>query len=151
MLLRRLRAAGVLGLMWAILCAPFGVAMQLTLALSVIGMPSGRDLWYIVWIGAASGAGWGLASGFAFAAALAVLERRRSMEQLARRRVVAWAALSGALFPIAVIAVVIPSVGVLLADMVPVLVAVSVSAVYGAVVGDGLLRAALSAKRIEGA
>jgi hypothetical protein len=151
MLLRRLRAAGVLGLMWALLCAPFGIAIYLALAAVATDFPlSARDLLGLVVTGVTVGTIWGLASGLVFAAALAALERRGGVEHLSRRRVVGWGALSGAAFPIVVTAVTLP-VAVLVADIVPILAIVGAGTAYGAVVGGGLLTAALGAKRIEGA
>lgn len=151
MLLRRLRAAAVLGVMWALLCVPFGIALYFVMALWVSDLyVSGRDLWNLVVYGASIGAAWGLVSGLVFAAALAALERRGGVEHLARRRVVGWGALSGAALPITVLTLTVP-LAVLLADIVPFLMIVGAGTAYGGVVGGGLLTAALGAKRIEGA
>jgi hypothetical protein len=70
---------------------------------------SGRDLLHLVSRGVLIGGLWGLASGAIFASALAAAERRGGIEHLARHRVVGWGAVSGAIFPVIVAAVVTAS------------------------------------------
>jgi hypothetical protein len=137
MLLRRLRAAVVLAVAWAVLWAPFGVATELLLAVWVTGLGlSGRDMLFLVGAGAVGGALWGLASGLLFSAALAAVERRGAVEHLERRRILGWGALSGAAFPTVLFAVIDQGSATLLDAIVAALAIIGLSASYGALVAS---------------
>lgn len=152
--LRRLRAASVLALAWAVLWAPFGAAMYVLLIAWVVDFSlSRRDALYGAAGGTAAGAVWGVVSGTIFAAALAAVERSGGIERLARRRVISWGALSGAVFPVVLGATVASITGSVrgVSAILSLLAVVGAGALYGALVAGGLLAAASGAAPTEGA
>jgi len=94
-LLRRIRGAGIIAVLWGIAWLAAGIALGLLmqwvgffdtglLGLSFLGF----------WTGI------GVLSGAVFAALLATLERNQTLERLSARRVAVWGALGGATVPV---------------------------------------------------
>jgi hypothetical protein len=151
--LRRVRAAAVLALAWAVLWAPFGAVLFVLFAGWVVDdfWLSWRDLLRLLGRGAYFGGVWGLVSGAIFAAALGAAERRGGVEHLARRRVIGWGALSGAGFPMIAVLMLAASIrdgGVYLPGL---LAGMGVGALFGALVAGSLLSAAGRTTVTEGA
>jgi hypothetical protein len=121
--LKRIRAAGVMGLMWAAVWAPVGVLVGLVID------PHGAmdEMWFLVF-------GYpGFLGGVVFSGVLAMRERKRRVDELSVRRVGAWGAVAG-----------------LLVGTLPFLLGtptgrVPLGALFGAVVGSTTLLSALSA------
>jgi hypothetical protein len=121
--IKRVRAAVVMGLMWAAVWAPVGVLVGL-----VIDPRDAMDeMWFLVF-------GYpGFLGGVVFSAVLATRERKRHVDDLSVRRVGAWGAVAG-----------------LLVGTLPFLLGTATSRVplwslYSAVVGTTTLLSALSA------
>ena len=121
--LKRVRAAGAMGLMWAAVWAPVGVLVGLVID------PRGAmdEMWFLVF-------GYpGLLGGVVFSGVLAMQERKRRVTELSVPRVGAWGAVAG-----------------LLVGTLPFLLGtatgrVPLGALFGAVVGSTTLLSALSA------
>lgn len=85
--LRGIRAAVVMGLVWAVVWAPIGVLVGL------IVDPDGSmdEMWFLI------GAFPGFLGGVVFSIVLAIAARRRRFEELSLPRFAAWGALAGLL------------------------------------------------------
>lgn len=93
-MLRRLRSALVIGLLWGILWLILGFVVD-ALMVWFAAPPRAFDTLLLgIWTGL------GIASGTTFAGLLARLERNRTVETLAFRRLVVWGVLAGAGIPI---------------------------------------------------
>ena len=130
--LRRLRGVTVTALLWAFVWAFIGA---LLIAFEVIrhgGNPTGPI--GLAFLAATTSFGiLGAFSGSVFAVVLALLERRRTLEDLSMRRVAAWGAIGGMALPILGVVTFLSRFSAIpLEDLVPVVVLGAVMAVLGA-------------------
>jgi hypothetical protein len=107
-MLRRIRGAVVLGLLWAAVWLPVGFIAGLAFRWIIVPFRP------VDWLFVALFAGLGFASGTTFGALLSRLERDRTIEGIALGRLAIWGSLAGAGIPIllciVVLAVVPPDV-----------------------------------------
>jgi len=99
-MLRRLRSALIVGIVWGAIWLPVGVLVAVS--------KGGLRHFPFEWRDWAALGNWTVfvtLSGAAFALLLAALERTRTVETLARRRVLGWGLLAGAAVPTALSAV----------------------------------------------
>lgn len=94
-MLRRLRSAIVVGLLWGVVWLIIGIVVGAFMRLLAPPPVGVNGLLLGIWTGL------GMASGMTFAGLLARLERNRTVETLAFRRLVFWGVLAGAGIPIA--------------------------------------------------
>lgn len=95
-MLRRIRGALSVALIWALAWLPFGVVVGLWKGWVSLPPRHEIDLWFVaVWtlLGACAGG--------VFAILLAALERYRTLSELSPRRLAAWGAIGGAGLPVA--------------------------------------------------
>jgi hypothetical protein len=100
-LLRRIRGIVGMGLTWSMVWALAGAAYGVTAVFVYDDLTPLAD---VVFPSSISWATYGFALGSLFACVLAVGERRRSLEQLATRRMALWGGIAGALLPLSFIA-----------------------------------------------
>ncbi len=138
--MRRIRAILGTGLLWGGLGGVIGVVG------GVIGAMTdpGTLAEWLLSLGLAF-AGFGFLAGSGFAAALSLLDGRRTLPELSRARAAAWGGLAGFILPLSLVAAL--SGGVL-----PLLPAVASAAVFGgitALLGAGTVHIARSRARLE--
>ena len=98
---RRLRAAGTIAVMWALVWLPIGLALALYAARhppdpsNVIARPVDVPWFVAAWTL------WGAVSGGVFAVLLALAERRRTLGELSLPRMALWGAVGAATLPTA--------------------------------------------------
>jgi hypothetical protein len=100
-MLRRLRSALVIGLLWGVVWLILGLAVGAFMRWLTPRPVGVSGLLLGIWTGL------GIASGMTFAGLLARLERNRTVETLAFRRLVFWGVLAGAGIPIALYVIVL--------------------------------------------
>ncbi len=133
-MLRRLRAALTVGVVWAFVWLPIGAAVALYASArppqpaDLLFRPVDFTTFLTVWTA------WGGLSGTAVAAVLAAAERRRTLGDLSPARTAAWGALGSMSVPTALVLLDLSrgSVTAGLYDWRPPLVVLAVSAVLGA-------------------
>ncbi len=136
-MLRQFRAALGIGLMWAVIWLPIGLALALYAASfppqpsDIISRPVSVPWFVTVWTA------WGGISGTGFAIILGFTERRRSLSELSLSRIAAWGALGAMTVPTLLILVEILSTPLSLHfyDWRLPLVVLAVSATLGGVCG----------------
>jgi len=102
-ILSRIRGIVGTGLVWAVAWAPVGIAVGIYAWLRLPTDPGVSPLIFLP-MPIAAFATFGAVSGAAFATALAIAERRSSLDALSMRDTAAWGALGGLLFPILLVA-----------------------------------------------
>jgi hypothetical protein len=132
--LRRLRGVLGVGALWGVAGTAYG-AMSALVAKVLSGVRPGVPLFeFLLEVGLGAGAvGFLLGSGFA--GVLAVIERRRTFDQLSLARAAAWAAMVGATLPIAYLLVFFGPEGVVLSLTRTPLAVIAASVSYGALGG----------------
>jgi hypothetical protein len=104
MILRRLKATLVTGLLWALISVPITIV---PIIFNHYRFPGGLRirLWDLMWASAVTAAVQGLCSGVAFAVILMVAERGRTVSELSLRRIVIWGLIGVMTVPMIVMAV----------------------------------------------
>jgi len=142
-MLRRLRGALVIGLLWGTLWLVLGIAAD-ALVVWFASPPRAVDTLLLgIWTGL------GIASGTTFAGLLAGLERNRTVDTLAFRRLVLWGVLAGAgipiLFATIVLALAAPDLHLARSDVVVFMVLGAI----GAATAAGTIAIARGGERVE--
>ena len=100
-MLRRIRGAIMLGLLWAVVWLPVGIIAGMAFRWIIVPFRAGD------WLFVAIFAGLGFMSGTTFGALLSRLERDRTIEGIAPGRLAIWGLLAGAGIPILICVVVL--------------------------------------------
>ena len=147
MLLRQLRGAFGVTLLWGVLWFPLGLGLGLWRFLSmplchefVDGNCFGPSAWSVIapvtwWFTA-----WGAATGFLFATVLSVTERRRAISELSVRRLTVWGAIGAVPLPLVLAVLVTREEGWTWWVIVPLIIAITVGAICAALTGAAAIR-----------